>query len=180
MAWVADVEWSVQAMGTSQSHATSIQLTRGTTSVISRTLTVGQDQFAGRINLAPGNYSLRLSTEMSATSGADGPGARSGSGAWSINLQLPVADCNSNGQADWQEIATSTFLDINNDGVLDACQCLADLDGDGIVAGGDLGVLLSNWGASAPTTSMGDLNGNGSINGGDLGVMLAVWGPCSN
>lgn len=180
MAWVADVEWSVQAMGTSQTHATSIQLTRGTTSVISRTLTVGQDQFSGRINLTPGNYSLRLSTDMSATSGADGPGARSGSGAWSINLQLPVADCNSNGQADWQEIAASTFLDINNDGVLDACQCLADLDGDGIVAGGDLGVLLSNWGASAPTTSMGDLNGNGSINGGDLGVMLAVWGSCSN
>ena len=180
IAWVADVQWMVQATGTSQTHTTAIQLTRGTTAVISRTLTEGQDQFSGRINLAPGNYSLRLSTEMSATSGADSPVARGGSGAWSLNLQLPVADCNANGQADWQEIAASPTTDINNDGLLDSCQCLADLDGDGGIAGGDLGVLLSNWGASAPTSQMGDLNGNGSIDGADLAVVLAAWGACSN
>lgn len=46
-----------------------------------------------------------------------------------------------------------------------------DLNGDGAVNGGDLGLLLSAWGQSGP----GDLDGNGSVGGGDLGLLLAAW-----
>ncbi len=49
---------------------------------------------------------------------------------------------------------------------------VADLNGDGIVNGADLGTLLSGWGQPGPT----DLNGNGITEGADLGMMLADWG----
>jgi hypothetical protein len=48
-----------------------------------------------------------------------------------------------------------------------------DLDGDGEVAGADLGMLLSSWGTSAA-----DLNGDGMTDGADLGLLLASWGSC--
>jgi len=46
-----------------------------------------------------------------------------------------------------------------------------DLDGDGCVSQGDLGILLSSWGSSG-----GDLNGDGETNQADLGILLAHWG----
>lgn len=52
--------------------------------------------------------------------------------------------------------------------------CIADLDGSGMVDGGDLGALLSGWGSAGP----GDLDGNGIVDGADLGVMLSTWGSC--
>ena len=52
--------------------------------------------------------------------------------------------------------------------------CSADVTGDGMVDGADLGVLLSGWGGSGP----GDLSGNGVIDGQDLGLLLSAWGPC--
>jgi hypothetical protein len=48
----------------------------------------------------------------------------------------------------------------------------ADLNGDGVVNGADLGSLLSQWGQ--PGTA--DLNGDGVVGGADIGVMLANWG----
>ena len=48
-----------------------------------------------------------------------------------------------------------------------------DLNGDGVVNGADLGVLLSLWGSAG---GPGDLNGDGIVNGADLGVLLANWG----
>jgi len=49
----------------------------------------------------------------------------------------------------------------------------ADLDGDGCVGSGDLGVLLAGWGGPAP-----DLDGDGVAGEGDLGIVLAAWGEC--
>lgn len=57
-----------------------------------------------------------------------------------------------------------------------AGNCPADLTGDGLVDGADLGTLLSVWG---PGTT-GDLTGDGLIDGADLGTLLSVWGPCGN
>jgi len=51
--------------------------------------------------------------------------------------------------------------------------CPGDLSGDGIVDGGDLGILLGAWGSSG---SPADLNGDGVVDGGDLGALLACWG----
>ncbi len=46
-----------------------------------------------------------------------------------------------------------------------------DLDGDGIVDGADLGLLLSAWNTTGP----GDLNGDGIVDGADLGLLLSAW-----
>ena len=52
--------------------------------------------------------------------------------------------------------------------------CPAYLDNNQIVDGGDLGILLLNWG----TAGAGDLNGDGVVTGGDMGIMLIAWGNC--
>ncbi len=56
--------------------------------------------------------------------------------------------------------------------VTQAPPCRCDLDGDGIVGGGDLGVMLNNWGAGGS----GDFDGDGVVNGRDLGILLSRWG----
>lgn len=45
-----------------------------------------------------------------------------------------------------------------------------DLNFDGCVNGGDMGILLALWGGTA-----GDFNGDGITNGGDLGLLLTAW-----
>jgi hypothetical protein len=47
-----------------------------------------------------------------------------------------------------------------------------DLDGDGAVAGADLGLLLAAWGGGAGPA---DINGDGVVDGADLGILLACW-----
>lgn len=51
--------------------------------------------------------------------------------------------------------------------------CPADLNGDGVVDGADLGIMLGAWG-----TPGADLNGDGTTDGADLGIMLGAWGAC--
>lgn len=46
-----------------------------------------------------------------------------------------------------------------------------DLDGDGVVGGADLAILLANWGEGGT----GDLDGDGDTDGGDLTMLLAAW-----
>ncbi len=58
-------------------------------------------------------------------------------------------------------------------GCVVAAPCPADLNGDGVVGGADLGGLLAAWG-----TNGGDIDGNGDTDGADLGVLLAGWGNC--
>jgi hypothetical protein len=58
-------------------------------------------------------------------------------------------------------------------GCVIAAPCPADLNGDGVVGGADLGALLAAWG-----TNGGDIDGNGDTDGADLGVLLAGWGNC--
>lgn len=50
----------------------------------------------------------------------------------------------------------------------------ADLNGDGVVDGADLGLLLAAWDTSDPAA---DLNGDGNVDGADLGLLLASWTP---
>lgn len=51
------------------------------------------------------------------------------------------------------------------------CGSIADLNGDGLVNGADLGLLIAQWGGSGTA----DFNGDGIVNGADLGVMIAEW-----
>ena len=53
--------------------------------------------------------------------------------------------------------------------------CPGDLNGDGRVDGGDLGLLLAAWGTNDPAA---DLSVDGDVNGADLGLLLALWGEC--
>ena len=47
-----------------------------------------------------------------------------------------------------------------------------DLDGDGDIDGGDLGLLLAAWNTDDANA---DLNQNGNVGGEDLGLMLIAW-----
>ncbi len=47
-----------------------------------------------------------------------------------------------------------------------------DLNGDGVVDGSDLTLLLAGWGSGGPA----DLNNDGTVNGSDLTILLANWG----
>jgi len=48
-----------------------------------------------------------------------------------------------------------------------------DLNGDGVVNGADLGLLLFSWGPCPGCQA--DLNGDGVVDGADLGALLAAW-----
>jgi hypothetical protein len=54
---------------------------------------------------------------------------------------------------------------------LDLPAVFGDLDGNGLVNGADLGLMLGAWGTAGP----GDLNGDGIVNGADLGLLLGAW-----
>jgi hypothetical protein len=50
-----------------------------------------------------------------------------------------------------------------------------DLDGNGLIDGGDLAMLLGAWGPCGGCEA--DLDGNGVVNGADLAELLALWTP---
>ena len=50
---------------------------------------------------------------------------------------------------------------------------LADLNGDGVVDGADIAILLTQSGAAGSA----DLNGDGVVDGADLAILLYVFGP---
>lgn len=90
-----------------------------------------------------------------------------------------VEDCDGDGEVDLLQILLDASLDTDTDGLLDDCTGgfdPADLDHNGVVDGGDLGILLGNWGPSTGGVAAGDFNEDGAIDGADLGVMLGSWG----
>ncbi|MCA9285985.1 MAG: PQQ-dependent sugar dehydrogenase [Phycisphaerales bacterium] len=89
----------------------------------------------------------------------------------------PLPDCNDNGNPDSCDIANGASMDENGNGIPDECESNpADLDGDGLVNGADLGLLLGAWGKCLPPCAA-DLNGDGTVDGADLGELLAAWSP---
>lgn len=83
-------------------------------------------------------------------------------------------DCNGNWELDSCEIEDGNLDDINRNGVPDECEeptVPGDLNGDGVVDGADLGILLGAWGSRGP----GDLNDDGTVDGADLGILLGNW-----
>ena len=51
---------------------------------------------------------------------------------------------------------------------------LGDMNGDGVVDGADLGLLLGTWG-DCERVCEGDLNDDGVVDGADLGLLLGNW-----
>ena len=92
------------------------------------------------------------------------------------------ADCNNDNIVDYGQILNGQLADSNTNNIPDCCEpgnncCVGDIYENHIVDGGDLGVLLSEWGVVTPTTRS-DLNRDGFVDGADLGRLLANWGPC--
>ena len=132
---------------------------------------------------SPGGMQL-LGTRVAITSSdvfASIPAISNGTipGAGLIAILDRTRDCNANSVPDSIDIGAGTVLDLNGDGTPDQCQCLVDLNGDHVVNGIELAILLANWG-TVPAGSAGDVNGDGFINGIDLATVLGAWGPCPN
>jgi hypothetical protein len=49
----------------------------------------------------------------------------------------------------------------------------ADLDDDGVVGSGDLGILLSAWGACGGCPA--NIDSDGEVGSSDLGILLTNW-----
>ena len=61
-------------------------------------------------------------------------------------------------------------------------ECPADLNGDLLVDGTDLGLILAAWSRDQDCQGEScdaDLNDDNRINGADLGIFLAAWGNCT-
>ena len=54
--------------------------------------------------------------------------------------------------------------------------CTGSIDGNGVIDGADLGLLLASWGTNPGSPA--DLDGNGVVDSADLGILLGNWGPC--
>ena len=81
-------------------------------------------------------------------------------------------DCDEDGLPDEWEIFIGFEDDVDGDGIPDDCfDIFGDINGDGLVNGADLGLLLGAWGTAGP----GDLDGSGFVDGGDLGLLLGAW-----
>jgi len=74
------------------------------------------------------------------------------------------------------DIWDGTSQDSNNDGVLDECECFADVNGDGAGNVLDILMLLENWGQTGP---IGDTTNDGTVNVDDILYILDNWGACT-
>ncbi|MBL9148784.1 MAG: hypothetical protein JNM94_08845 [Phycisphaerae bacterium] len=83
-------------------------------------------------------------------------------------------DCNANGFPDACDVTSGGSEDVNNNLVPDECECIGDLDDNGVVDGADLALVLGNWG----NPGIGDVNNDGTTDGADLGLVLGAWGSC--
>ena len=57
-------------------------------------------------------------------------------------------------------------------------ECFGDINGDGIVDSGDLGILIALWNTSAKRNPEADLNRDGTVNAADIGLLVGTWGVC--
>jgi hypothetical protein len=62
--------------------------------------------------------------------------------------------------------------------MVDPSTCTGDLDRNGTIGGGDLGLMLGSWGTVPNYPFPADLSGNGIVDGADVGLLLGNWGPC--
>ena len=94
------------------------------------------------------------------------------------------ADCNSDGIVDFGQILAGELNDENGNNIPDcceagiACNCSADVTGNGNVDAADLAAVLSAWGGAPSGKENADINGDGSIDAADLAGVLSAWGPC--
>ncbi len=105
------------------------------------------------------------------TSGAFEPGA------W---IEASADDCNANGIPDRIDVFVGNSEDLDLNGIPDECECVGDIDGDGVTGHSDLGILLPLLGTcegiDPEYDPHADLNCDGCVEQGDLGILLGDWG----
>ena len=78
----------------------------------------------------------------------------------------------------WPRGYTTVLADVPVDQhIVIEAPSIGDLDGNGVIDGGDLGRLLARWGAVQEDLGrmLADLDGDGWVDGVDLGMLLARW-----
>ena len=99
-----------------------------------------------------------------------------------FDLDLDGSDCDGDGQIDVCQITAEPDLDLNLDGVLDSCQCLADVTGNGVVDQSDVDAILQ-WiqDNQDDPTCFGcpeDVNGDGLVDIADVVEINLNLGDC--
>ncbi|MEZ6317392.1 MAG: sialidase family protein [Phycisphaerales bacterium] len=87
-------------------------------------------------------------------------------------LRLGTTDCDGNGVPDEMEIAAGLASDVNRDWILDSCQCLADLTGDGSLNLDDIDAFATAFIGGDPTA---DIVADGVLNLDDIAVFAASF-----
>ncbi len=85
---------------------------------------------------------------------------------------------------DWFVISASMLDEITKESwagvyiasITDILPCMGDLNGDALVDGADLTVMLGAWGPCDDCPS--DLDGDGVVDGADVTILLSAWGTC--
>ena len=101
------------------------------------------------------------------------------------NVESCTNDCNGDGVIDvWEIIQGDLVLsdvDVNDNGVLDSCECLGDLDYDNDIDIDDLLKIVSYWGeCTGADPCPGDFDRNWWIDIEDLLLVLSRWGTCQD
>ena len=122
----------------------------------------GTDEWV--VDLPEGDFHLIVEA------GADGRSLRSGLPCDEIDPDDPPDD-------DEEPLPRTYGLHYLLELACTAVPCRADLNGDGIVDGVDLGLLFAAWGA-CPGSCPADLDGDGTVDGQDLGGLFVGWGEC--
>ena len=91
-----------------------------------------------------------------------------------------LIDCNNNDVVDMLEILNDPSIDLDNNGLIDACPSIpGDFDDTGTVNYVDLNMLLDEWGPCPNNCQSAceiDLDGDCVVNVPDLLILLANWG----
>ena len=85
-------------------------------------------------------------------------------------------DCDCDGLIDVAQVVLDPALDADGSGVLDVCEAMGDLNGDGIRGVDDLATILEQWGPCVGCPA--DLDDDGAVTVLDVLRMLGSWGSC--
>lgn len=89
---------------------------------------------------------------------------------YSINLMT--------GATNWMGLILTSggeFLSVTSMTVVPFLDCPSDFNHDGVVDGGDLGMMLGGWGTAM---DLFDVNNDNIVDGADWGITGATWGSC--
>ena len=101
-----------------------------------------------------------------------------GGGLYNANTTLSIAGTTICSNTTDQVQPVDGYVDDGDNTIELSCDCPGDLNGDGLVDGADLTILLADWGLFV--NSLADLNGDGLVDGADLSALLGDWGACSS